>query len=177
MQIIPNIISIIKVNFFLSIFGSNLDEFFMVRVGGLSDAEAMSITTIDKKSKMTASEQLDMIYNEVQKIMPRVERSYVNLMGHLRQYGIYQLSPDNLTSYQEEMLERYFNEAVKPYLSPQIVDSHHPFPYLSNKEQYVCLVLEGTDKKPNLAVVPILNTNFPRYFIRFHIIYFVTQGI
>ncbi len=150
---------------FLSIFGSNLDEFFMVRVGGLSDAEAMSITTIDKKSKMTASEQLDMIYDEVQKIMPRVERSYVNLMGHLRQYGIYQLSPDNLTSYQEEMLERYFNEAVKPYLSPQIVDSHHPFPYLSNKEQYVCLVLEGTDKKPNLAVVPILNTNFPRYFI------------
>lgn len=150
---------------FLSIFGSNLDEFFMVRVGGLSDAEALSDLTIDKKSKMTASEQLDMIYSEVQGIMPRVEKAYVNLIGKLRQYGIYQISPDNITSYQEEILERYFNDAVKPYLSPQIVDSHHPFPYLSNKEQYVCLVLEGANKKPNLAVVPILNTNFPRYFI------------
>lgn len=150
---------------FISIFGSNLDEFFMVRVGGLSDAVAITPDSIDKKSKMTASEQLDMVYNEVRNIMPRVEKCYVNLTRQLRQHGIYQISPDNVTEYQRSMLERYFNDGVKPYLSPQIIDSHHPFPYLSNKEQYLCLVLEGDEKKPNVAVVPIMNTNFPRYYI------------
>ena len=150
---------------FISIFGSNLDEFFMVRVGGLSDAVAITPDSIDKKSKMTAAEQLDMVYNEVRSMMPRVEKCYVNLMRQLRQHGIYQISPENVTEYQERVLERYFSEAVKPYLSPQIIDSHHPFPYLSNKEQYLCLVLEGDEKKPNVAVVPIMNNNFPRYFI------------
>ena len=150
---------------FMSIYGSNLDEFFMVRVGGLSDAAELTPDEIDKKSKMTASEQLDMIYDEVKRIIPRVEKCYVNLMGQLRQYGIYEISPDNVTDYQEEMLEKYFNQAVKPYLSPQVVDSHHPFPYLSNKEQYVCIAYESSDKKSNIAVIPILNTNFPRYFI------------
>lgn len=150
---------------FISIFGSNLDEFFMVRVGGLSDAVAITPDSIDKKSKMTAAEQLDMVYNEVRSMMPRVEKCYVNLMRQLRQHGIYQISPENVTEYQERVLERYFSEAVKPYLSPQIIDSHHPFPYLSNKEQYLCLVLEGDEKKPNVAVVPIMNNNFPRYYI------------
>lgn len=150
---------------FISIFGSNLDEFFMVRVGGLSDAVAITPDSIDKKSQMTAAEQLDMVYSEVRNIMPRVEKCYVNLMRQLRQHGIYQISPANVTEYQERMLERYFSEAVKPYLSPQVIDSHHPFPYLSNKEQYLCLVLEGDEKKPNIAVVPIMNNNFPRYYI------------
>lgn len=150
---------------FISIFGSNLDEFFMVRVGGLSDAVAITPDSIDKKSQMTAAEQLDMVYGEVRNIMPRVEKCYVNLMRQLRQHGIYQISPANVTEYQERMLERYFSEAVKPYLSPQVIDSHHPFPYLSNKEQYLCLVLEGDEKKPNVAVVPIMNNNFPRYYI------------
>ena len=150
---------------FISIFGSNLDEFFMVRVGGLSDAVAITPDSIDKKSKMTAAEQLDMVYNVVRSMMPRVEKCYVNLMRQLRQHGIYQISPENVTEYQERVLERYFSEAVKPYLSPQIIDSHHPFPYLSNKEQYLCLVLEGDEKKPNVAVVPIMNNNFPRYYI------------
>lgn len=150
---------------FIAIFGSNLDEFFMVRVGGLSDAVAITPDSIDKKSQMTAVEQLDMVYGEVRNIMPRVEKCYINLMRQLRQHGIYQISPANVTEYQERMLERYFSEAVKPYLSPQVIDSHHPFPYLSNKEQYLCLVLEGDEKKPNVAVVPIMNNNFPRYYI------------
>ena len=149
---------------FIAIFGSNLDEFFMVRVGGLSDAVAITPDSIDKKSQMTAAEQLDMVYGEVRNIMPRVEKCYINLMRQLRQHGIYQISPANVTEYQERMLERYFSEAVKPYLSPQVIDSHHPFPYLSNKEQYLCLVLEGDEKKPNVAVVPIMNNNFPRYY-------------
>lgn len=150
---------------FMSIFGSNLDEFFMVRVGGLSDAAELTPDEVDKKSQMTAAEQLDMIYSEVKHLIPRVEKCYVNLVGQLRQHGIYEISPDNVTDYQEEMLEKYFNQAVKPYLSPQVVDSHHPFPYLSNKEQYVCIAFENSDKKSNVAVIPILNTNFPRYFI------------
>ena len=150
---------------FMSIFGSNLDEFFMVRVGGLSDAAELTPDEIDKKSRMTASEQLDMIYDEVKHIIPRAEKCYVELMRQLRQHGIYEVSPDHVTDYQEEMLEKYFSQAVKPYLSPQVVDSHHPFPYLSNKEQYVCIAFENSDKKSNVAVIPILNTNFPRYFI------------
>lgn len=150
---------------FLSIFGSNLDEFFMVRVGGLSDAAELTPDEFDKKSRMTASEQLDMIYSEVKNIYPRVEKCYVDLVRQLRQHGIYEISPDQVTDYQKQVLQEYFDQAVKPYLSPQVVDAHHPFPYLSNKEQYVCIAFENSDKKSNVAVVPILNTNFPRYYI------------
>ena len=72
---------------FMSIFGSNLDEFFMVRVGGLSDAAELTPDEIDKKSRMTASEQLDMIYDEVKRVIPRAEKCYVELMRQLRQHG------------------------------------------------------------------------------------------
>ena len=82
---------------FMSIFGSNLDEFFMVRVGGLSDAAELTPDEIDKKSRMTAQEQLDMIYDDVKQLIPRAEKCYVNLMGQLRQHGIYEISPDNVT--------------------------------------------------------------------------------
>lgn len=150
---------------FLSIFGSNLDEFFMVRVGGLTDAAELTPDEVDKKSQMTASEQLDMIYDEVKTIYPRVEKCYVDLVRQLRQHGIYEISPEHVSDYQKQMLQQYFEQAVKPYLSPQVVDAHHPFPYLSNKEQYVCIAFENSDKKSNVAVVPILNTNFPRYYI------------
>lgn len=150
---------------FLSIFGSNLDEFFMVRVGGLYDALSLSPNEVDSKSKMTPAEQLAMIYEEISLIMPRVEKCYETLSGLLRQQGIYQIDTDNVTPYQESVLERFFRDSVKPFLVPQIIDKHHPFPFLTNKEQFIGIEFETTNGKIEIAVIPVLSKNFPRYFI------------
>lgn len=150
---------------FLSIFGSNLDEFFMVRVGGLYDAMVLSPEEVDSKSKMTPAQQLEMIYQEMTVLMPRVEKCYETLSGLLRQQGIYQIDTENVTPYQESVLERFFRDSVKPFLAPQIIDKHHPFPFLSNKEQFIGIEFETNSNKIEIAVIPVVSKNFPRYFI------------
>jgi polyphosphate kinase len=150
---------------FLSIFGSNLDEFFMVRVGGLQDAMEVTPDQIDKKSRMTVSEQLQAIYGEVHNLMPRAERCYMSLMELFGEHKIYQVNTAEPTAYQVDIMKKYFHNAVMPYLSPQIVDKHHPFPFLDNKEKYVGLEFATDSNKLQLAVIPVLNKNFPRYFV------------
>lgn len=149
---------------FLSIFGSNLDEFFMVRVGGLYDALNVSPDEVDK-SGMTVTEQLVAIYENVHQIMPRVESCYVELMEQLSEQQIYHVDVDHLTPYQETVLEKYFRNEIRPFLSPQVIDKHHPFPFLSSKELYVGIQFETMDKKVELAVIAVTTKNFPRYFI------------
>ena len=150
---------------FLSIFGSNLDEFFMVRVGGLQDAMEVAPDEIDKKSRMTVTEQLQAIYGEVHKLMPRAERCYSDLVVMMGANKIFQVDLDAPTPYQVTTMQQYFRKAVMPYLSPQIVDKHHPFPFLDNKEKYVGLEFATDSGKLQLAVIPVLNRNFPRYIV------------
>lgn len=152
---------------FISIYGSNLDEFFMVRVGGLYDARLFTPDEIDAKTGMTINEQIDAIYDHVRALLPRVETCYRNLVLEMEKHGIHQVDFDRLSDYEKSILEAYFQSNVEPFLAPQIIDRHHPFPYLSNKEQFVGLCLQNEkDKKGfDFAVIPVTDLHFKRFYI------------
>ncbi len=152
---------------FISIYGSNLDEFFMVRVGGLYDARLFTPDEIDAKTGMTINEQIDAIYDRVRALLPRVETCYCNLVMEMEKHGIHQVNFDRLSDYEKGILEAYFKTNVEPFLAPQIIDRHHPFPYLSNKEQFVglCLRNEKDKKGFDFAVIPVTDLHFKRFHI------------
>lgn len=139
---------------FVSIFTSNLDEFFMIRVGSLHDQEALGSTAIDKKSGMTASQQLTAIYAAVRPLYAKRERIFRDIDRQLRPYGIYQLSYGELENSERAFLQEYYESNVAPILSPQIIDPHHPFPHLQNKVVHVGAWLRRGEKKV-FAVIPL----------------------
>ncbi|MFP5526978.1 polyphosphate kinase 1 [Peptococcus simiae] len=151
---------------FISIYGSNLDEFFMVRVGGLTDALMLGVEEIDGKSGMSIEEQLAAVYQRVRELLPRVETCYRDIIAELAKYDIHEVDMANLTPYDEDYLTRFFDNNVAPFLSPQIIDSHHPFPYFSNKEQFVGIALDTNKKRPfDFGVIPVSYQNYRRYHI------------
>ena len=139
---------------FVSIFTSNLDEFFMIRVGSLHDQEALGSTAVDKKSGMTASQQLTAIYAAVCPLYAKRERIFRDIDRQLRPYGIYQLSYGELENSERAFLQEYYESNVAPILSPQIIDPHHPFPHLQNKVVHVGAWLRRGEKKV-FAVIPL----------------------
>ena len=139
---------------FVSIFTSNLDEFFMIRVGSLHDQEALGSTAVDKKSGMTASQQLTAIYAAVRPLYAKRERIFRDIDRQLRPYGIYQLSYGELENSERAFLQEYYESNVAPILSPQIIDPHHPFPHLQNKVVHVGAWLRRGEKKV-FAVIPL----------------------
>ena len=139
---------------FVSIFTSNLDEFFMIRVGSLHDQEALGSTAVDKKSGMTASQQLTAIYAAVRPLYAKRERIFRDIDRQLRPYGIYQLSYGELENSERAFLQEYYESNVAPILSPQIIDPHHPFPHLPNKVVHVGAWLRRGEKKV-FAVIPL----------------------
>lgn len=152
---------------FISIFGSNLDEFFMIRVGGLYDALEFTPDACDRKTGMTIPEQIDTIYDRVRQLLPQVETCYRSLRAELDSVGIHQVDFDHLSEYELFILKRYFETDILPYLAPQIIDRHHPFPYLGNKELFIGLNLEKSPEKKGIAfaVIPVSSQRFPRYHI------------
>ena len=139
---------------FVSIFTSNLDEFFMIRVGSLHDQEALGSTAVDKKSGMTASQQLTAIYAAVRPLYAKRERIFRDIDRQLRPYGIYQLSYGELENSERAFLQEYYESNVAPILSPPIIDPHHPFPHLQNKVVHVGAWLRRGEKKV-FAVIPL----------------------
>lgn len=127
---------------FVSIFWSNLQEFFMVRVGSLNDLSLVKKPIYDTKTGMTPQEQLDAIYERCHKLYPVQEHVYEVLRGELAQKGVKELRPNELTPEQKEFVDEYFEANVEPFLSPQIVNSRHPFPHLENGELYVVVRLD-----------------------------------
>ena len=122
---------------FVSIFCSNLQEFFMVRVGSLTDLSLVNKDLRDNKTQMTPNEQLQAIYERCHELYPEEERIYNKIMGQLAECGIRQLQPEDLSPEQAEYLRKHLKERVVPYLSPQIINSRHPFPHLENGALYV----------------------------------------
>lgn len=127
---------------FVSIFSSNLQEFFMVRVGSLTDLSLVKKELRDNKTQMTPDEQLLAIYERCHDLYPEQERIFKQLQGQLAEYGIRQLLPGELSDEQSEYLHDYLEAKVVPYLSPQIINSRHPFPHLENGALYVLLRLD-----------------------------------
>lgn len=141
---------------FLSIFTSNLDEFFMVRVGSLIDMLPLGTKYRDDKTGQTAQEQLDEIYDIVRALYQERDRIYRDLENELRKNGVFRLQYDELTISEQEYVENYFSNSILPMLSPMLVDAQHPFPHLKNKGIEICVRLhrEGSDEDC-FAMLPV----------------------
>ena len=140
---------------FVAIFTSNLNEFFMIRVGSLFDLKRMGDSDIDNKTGMTPSRQLKHIYKAVRPLYEKRERILSDLETELRMHGIYRLSWNELEPPETKAAAQYFKSSVLPLLSPQIIDSHHPFPYLKNDAVYVMAKLRYDDGRTGAALVPV----------------------
>lgn len=139
---------------FISIFWSNLQEFFMVRVGSLTDLSLVKKSIIDAKSGMTPSQQLDAIYARCHELYPIQEATYNKVRTLLAEQGVHHVRPEELTQDQKDYLDVYIQHNVVPFLSPQIINARHPFPHLENGALYVIVRLneeqgpkEGASKK------------------------------
>ncbi len=128
---------------FASIFQSNLDEFFMVRVGSLYDKMLVNPNKKDGKTKMTPKQQLSAIFDKVNELEPMKDIAYKNIMLELMEYGIEQVTFRSSTADERQFLEAFFKKEIKPLISPQIIDKKTPFPFLKNKEIYCVLQLQS----------------------------------
>ena len=122
---------------FVSIFWSNLQEFFMVRVGSLTDLSLLKKPIIDAKSQMTPAEQIEAIHARCHELYEPYERTFRAVEGKLSQKGIVRLEPDQLDDEQRSFIELYAKANILPYLAPQVINVHHPFPHLENGALYV----------------------------------------
>jgi len=139
---------------FVSIFTSNLDEFFMIRVGSLYDMSLTDNSAIDSRSGMTPKEQLDAIFEAVAPLYKERDKTYAEIKKLLSPYGVCGLSIKELEQQEKKYVKKYFKDQVLPVLSPQIVDANHPFPHLLNKAIYVVANLKK-DNKTMLGIVPV----------------------
>lgn len=141
---------------FVSIFESNLDEFLMVRVGGLSDLAELKKQPVDNKSNMTASEQVDAVMAEMPKLLTRWESIFKNIEGKLDTLGVHRARVDSLTPEERTFVTRYFQAYVSPVISPLVIDPRHPFPNLRNGALYLACGLDGvTDEESLLGLIEI----------------------
>ncbi len=142
---------------FVSIFSSNLDEFFMIRVGSLCYLAGEKETAVDNKTGMTARQQLDKIYDAVRPLYIQRDMTYLEIRRQLRNLGIHHLSLSELSDGEQHYLRDYFLRYILPILSPQIVDNHHPFPFIPNKKAFIALRLENKNKDL-LGLIPVPDT-------------------
>lgn len=147
---------------FVSIFESNLDEFFMVRVGSLRDQMLISSKWKDNKTNMTAQEQIHAIFREVKKLNKRKDKIYSKLMTEVEQFGICLIDFQMAREEEQQYLEKYFETEIAPLISPTVVGKRQPFPFLRNKEIYAVVVLETRNGKERLGIIPCTNNMLER---------------
>lgn len=150
---------------FVAIFTSNLDEFFMIRVGSLYDMAVTDPKSVDSRSGMTPTEQLNAIYSAVAPLYKERDKTYSEIKKQLSPYGVCGLDYKELEQSEKKFVKKYFKEQILPVLSPQIVDSNHPFPHLLNKKIYVTVTLKpqnrlkqggkGNKQDNLLGIVPV----------------------
>lgn len=139
---------------FLAIFTSNLDEFFMIRVGSLCDMAAVDKEHTDSKSGLTAKEQLHLIYKAIEPLYARRDAAFSDVDSKLSAIGLRRLTMDSLAPDEQKYIKRYFKDIIAPVLSPQIVDSHHPFPHLEGKVLHIAALLSHK-KTERLGLLPV----------------------
>ena len=140
---------------FVSIYQSNLDEFFRVRVGSLQDQMLIS-------TEMTSAEQIRAIIKEVKKLNQRKDKAYEKLMKKIEEYGITLINHASAKSEEKKFLEKYFMKEIMPLSSPTIVGKRQPFPFLKNGEIYAVVVLETRNKKERIGIIPCSNNMLTR---------------
>ncbi len=139
---------------FVSIFTSNLDEFFMIRVGSLYDMALLGDHRVDTRSGLTPKQQLEKIYEAVAPLYKERDKTYADIKKQLQPYGVCSLTMKELEQQEKKYIKKYFKEQILPVLSPQIVDSKHPFPHLISNQIYVIAYVTGDEKKM-VGIVPV----------------------
>ena len=147
---------------FASIYQSNLDEFYMVRVGSLVDQMLLAKDIRENKTNMTPKEQLDAILARTKKLNRKRDVVYEEIMESLEEYGVHMLNFHKIEKEDRNYLERYFEAEVAPVISPSIVGKRQPFPFLRNKEIYAVVVLETKKGKEKLGIIPCSSAGIQR---------------
>ncbi|MBE6688119.1 MAG: polyphosphate kinase 1 [Ruminococcaceae bacterium] len=147
---------------FVSIFNSNLDEFFMIRVGSLHDRSLLSEIPVDNKTGLNALEQLEDIFSAVKPLYEEYDNCFEKVSEELKQNGIEYCDIPSLSKNEKEEIKKVFKKDIFPLLSPQIIDPTHPFPHLENKKIYIVADLLSGDKK-SVGIIPLSNV-IPRLF-------------
>ena len=140
---------------FVAIFSSNLDEFFMVRVGSLFDLAAVSPEAVDNKTGMTPIQQLRRIYETVPGLIEQKKRIYAGVRAALAEAGVEDVTYPSLSAQEEKTVDRYFKADILPILSPIIIGSHHPVPHLVSKQLYVAARLQDKKGKSAVGILPV----------------------
>ena len=139
---------------FASIYQSNLDEFYMVRVGSLVDQMFLSKDIRENKTNMTPKEQLEAVLSRTRKLNRKRDVIYEEIMDSLKECGVQMLNFHKIEKEDRNYLERYFEAEVAPVISPSIVGKRQPFPFLRNREIYAVVVLETKKGKEKLGIIP-----------------------
>ena len=147
---------------FASIYQSNLDEFYMVRVGSLVDQMLLAKDIRENKTNMTPKEQLDAILARTKMLNRKRDVVYEEIMESLEEYGVHMLNFHKIEKEDRNYLERYFEAEVAPVISPSIVGKRQPFPFLRNKEIYAVVVLETKKGKEKLGIIPCSSAGIQR---------------
>ena len=147
---------------FVSIYQSNLDEFYRVRVGTLMDQMDVSEVVRENKTNMTSEEQVKAIIRATRELEEKRTVIYEQLMGELEPKGIRLINFNKLSAEEGKILEEYFDREIAPYLSANIVSKQQPFPFLKNKDIYAVALLESKGGKTRTAIIPCSNNVFRR---------------
>ena len=140
---------------FAAIFGSNMDEFFMVRVGSLYDQTLLKNNKLDIVTHMTPSEQIAAITPRVAELQAKCDKYYQHLLSALKENKYIKVDFDHLDKQQEHYWKAYFTSEILPILSPQVVDQRHPFPFLRNKEIYYAAQLSSKNDGVYYGIIPL----------------------
>ena len=140
---------------FVSIFESNLIEFFMVRIGGLSDLATLKRQPVDNKSNMTPAEQIERVFDALPPMIDRAVDAQRRIEAALESYGIVRAHPDMLDGDERTFVEGYFQAYVSPIISPLVIDPRHPFPNLRNGGLYLACAIESVDEENLLGLIEI----------------------
>ena len=147
---------------FASIYQSNLDEFYMVRVGTLMDQMESSEVVRENKTNMTSKEQVKAIIDATRELDIKKAVIYEQLMGELEPQGIRIINFNRLSNEEGRLLEQYFDAHIAPFLSPMVIGKQQPFPFLANKQLYAIVLLTSQKGKKKTGIVPCSNSVFKR---------------
>ena len=151
---------------FAAIYQSNLDEFFMVRVGSLIDQELLGKGERENKTQMTAQEQIRAILPRVQELNTRKDIVYTKIMHSLEKQGVRLVDFHKITQQESTRLRAYFQAEIEPLLSPSVIGKRQTFPFLRNRELYAVAALENKSGKKRLGIIPCVNTGSGKIFSR-----------
>ncbi len=140
---------------FVSIFTSNLDEFYMVRVGTLTDYQRYFKDYIDTRTNLNVQEQLDEIYFRTAELYKKKDRVYASIISELKEKNINIIGIEELDEEKRKKITKYYKRNILPLLSPQIIDVWHPFPFLQNKKLYITVELEAKKDKKLVGIIPV----------------------